>query len=626
MTKEKIVEAIKDYLMTKNTNYAYMISGDWGIGKTHFYKEVLCTKIKEINVHDAQEKGNQFQIKYKPIYISLIGLKSREVLKEIIEEKINPFHKYKKEAPIQHEARIIENIINSLEESNTRIIPENIVLCFDDLERIDSNFIEEALGYINAFIEHNKCKVLFFCNENKIKGDIKEKYVLIKEKYIRHTLHIDTSLEEIINIQEENNQHIYLNKNTILAYFKRANSTNARTLLFIINQYPKVLEVIDNIEIEPNYKSKIIELTIKFYCFYSIEKTNGTPIDMLDYINSAKSVIGDLDFGWDNENDESPFNKPTEDEIQNQKNIDAVIDRLKNKYFKNNDDLEFERFESIAQYIVDGYLNKELLNSEIKAVVESLKAKQGTGEDELIRSIKNIYEVSDEELPDFIQNIYKEVEKGFFSLDSYLKIYSDLLWLSTFNVKAIVINKNVTDRFKRGIKEAFENKRLKYKPHIAEQFAWTGDDKITQQFNEFKRYVEGIYDLIRENEEKVDLNKILQMIENKEYDLLNKEIGTTKSVYFSREEALPLFDALKTAHPAIVNSFYQGIMNRYADENNIYSHMPRSEEGFILGLNKMVDQAIENNNGESLRIIPFKLLRNYLEKVIKRHELKNEEK
>ena len=47
--KEKIVSIITDYLNREETDYALMINGVWGSGKTFFIKNTLKKDIEKIN-------------------------------------------------------------------------------------------------------------------------------------------------------------------------------------------------------------------------------------------------------------------------------------------------------------------------------------------------------------------------------------------------------------------------------------------------------------------------------------------------------------------------------------------------------------------------------------------------
>ncbi|MFV0352345.1 MAG: P-loop NTPase fold protein [Oscillospiraceae bacterium] len=67
LNNEQIITIVNDYLTLDIYNYAIMINGGWGSGKTYFIKQVLFPALEE-----------KSQIKRKPIYVSLYGLKSTE--------------------------------------------------------------------------------------------------------------------------------------------------------------------------------------------------------------------------------------------------------------------------------------------------------------------------------------------------------------------------------------------------------------------------------------------------------------------------------------------------------------------------------------------------------------------
>ena len=71
-----IIGSVLNYL-TQNTSGALLVTGDWGCGKTHFFKNDLFEKIKEVKV--KKEEKNE---KYNPIMVSLFGIND---LKEVPE-------------------------------------------------------------------------------------------------------------------------------------------------------------------------------------------------------------------------------------------------------------------------------------------------------------------------------------------------------------------------------------------------------------------------------------------------------------------------------------------------------------------------------------------------------------
>lgn len=67
---QELTEAIIYYLQDSETEYAIMISGKWGCGKTYFWKNNIVSKLKEIGK--------------KHIYVSLYGIKTIDEIEQKI--------------------------------------------------------------------------------------------------------------------------------------------------------------------------------------------------------------------------------------------------------------------------------------------------------------------------------------------------------------------------------------------------------------------------------------------------------------------------------------------------------------------------------------------------------------
>ena len=67
ITDEKICELILNYIKKENTEYAILIDGKWGVGKTFFVKNTLETKLQKEIKKFGRYKGI--------IYISLCGIR-----------------------------------------------------------------------------------------------------------------------------------------------------------------------------------------------------------------------------------------------------------------------------------------------------------------------------------------------------------------------------------------------------------------------------------------------------------------------------------------------------------------------------------------------------------------------
>lgn len=186
-----IVAAIEKYVDEYLYDYAVMIDGTWGCGKTYFVLKTLKTKLKEHEEKKAKSiKGYK---KRNVIYISLYGVKSTEdISKKICIEaylgKADKFGKVLKRGvdvvsslvpialevakPFTGNAELKPDDIGGVIESFLPI--NNSILIFDDLERCDCS-INEILGYINSFVEHEKMKVIIVANQEEIGKSVTEK-------------------------------------------------------------------------------------------------------------------------------------------------------------------------------------------------------------------------------------------------------------------------------------------------------------------------------------------------------------------------------------------------------------------------------------------------------------------
>lgn len=194
---EYIEQFLEDYYaFNKSPEYAVLIKGKWGVGKTWFIKRTLNSlKNKDGNflyvslygIHDTREIENEFFKQLHPLLSSktmgLVGKIAKGLLKTTI--KVDLDNDGKADTSVSSQTPDIE-----LPEYLTKT--EDFVLVFDDLERCPIK-IGNILGYINHFVEHQGYKVVILANEEEIfKEDEKneETYRRIKEKLIGKTFEI----------------------------------------------------------------------------------------------------------------------------------------------------------------------------------------------------------------------------------------------------------------------------------------------------------------------------------------------------------------------------------------------------------------------------------------------------
>ena len=224
---KELIESIEEYIRKPYTDYAVMINGEWGSGKTHFWNNKLRKRIEVIK--------NKAGKPYKTIYISLYGINSIEEISKKIFLETNPvITKTLKKFAEHTDGNVIPeyvktgvdiaNLYGTMQVDGGRIdfakmfTTDDKVLCFDDLERANIDIID-ILGYINNFVEHDGIKTILICNEKelaiKFKNNNIEMKTLIatlmleKETKSKKSELIDTIEEPVANKLEEKVESIF---------------------------------------------------------------------------------------------------------------------------------------------------------------------------------------------------------------------------------------------------------------------------------------------------------------------------------------------------------------------------------------------------------------------------------
>ncbi len=326
---EDLVESILDYVRSDYTDYAIMINGEWGSGKTHFWNNKIKNKIESMKLN-----GKNFTT----IYMSLYGISNlEEISKKIFIETTQLMDKNLRKFMDSNEQKTIpEYAKTGIDMANFFGVTQNgdkvdygeffstddKVLCFDDLERANVDVID-ILGYINNFVEHDHIKTIIICNEKElstklkssnlemktfiatylldkqdelIKADkplvekIQEKianvfdkandYERIKEKLIGETFEYAPKFDYIINgilMRYENDPDLirFLRQNTnlIILTFNRSGTRNLRILKHALNDFKKIYEMVN--KEYPNTNHRVMQTMLIFTIAISFEIKAG---------------------------------------------------------------------------------------------------------------------------------------------------------------------------------------------------------------------------------------------------------------------------------------------------------------------------------------------------------------
>ncbi|MCT4330096.1 hypothetical protein CMT52_10545 [Elizabethkingia anophelis] len=313
MSNKHIIEYLEYFIKSEDINFAVLLKGGWGSGKTFFIKSL-------IEKWSTSDGSSSEIITLNPIYISLNGISSKKEIVVKLKEKINPFL-YSKGA------KVVRSIFKSFIKSTLKIdfdydkdgkndgslnlnfdpitifkednenIKGNKVLIFDDIERCKIP-VDEIYGFINDFVEHSKCKIILISDEDKMiererKEQILTPYTSFKEKIIGQVFEIKPNSEEAIEyfinlLNTDTKTILEENKSLVYSLFNASNKKNLRVLQRSLFNYERLLGLINPKlkEDAENYKL-LTKSLMAYYLIFHLEYNTGN----LNIVNFQRLFI-----------------------------------------------------------------------------------------------------------------------------------------------------------------------------------------------------------------------------------------------------------------------------------------------------------------------------------------------
>ncbi|CAM4081083.1 P-loop NTPase fold protein [Zobellia nedashkovskayae] len=361
---QNITKYLNYYVEIKNPQYAVLINGKWGSGKTFFIKNL-------IEEWSEDKKDQNENIKLKPIYVSLNGLSEVNQITLKIKEALNPLL-YSKGAQVikkvffgvlksaahinldidgdeKSDGKVTFNIdsIGLLKNDNPKIKGQKILI-FDDFERCKIQ-ISELFGYLNEFVEHHKCKVVILADEHKVfeassKNEEKITYKDFKEKLIGQTFTLEVELDKALDlfIKTSNSDALKCCNNIIKQIFFASEIQNLRILKQVICDFDRfILQIDEKIRKHDNYQLFLKNLLGHFLLVY------------LEYKGGNHSISNLVNYNITNEQ------KEFESKIISKYNLIFIkYELLHRKYVI--------PYKQILKFLKNGYCDKEEFNHEIK--------------------------------------------------------------------------------------------------------------------------------------------------------------------------------------------------------------------------------------------------------------------
>ncbi len=454
---EDLVESILDYVRADYTDYAIMINGEWGSGKTYFWNNKVKPKID----------GMQFNgKKYSTIYMSLYGISNlEEISKKIFIETTQLMDKNVKKHidttgkyTIPEYAKTGLNMANSFGvNTNEKINYEKFfatddkVLCFDDLERANVDVID-ILGYINNFVEHDHIKTIIICNEKELSTKLKNTnlemktfiatylldkqgelgnndkpmveriqdkieyvfdkandYERIKEKLIGETFEYRPEFNYIINgilMRYENDKELirFLRENTpyIINTFNKSGTRNLRILKHSLNDFKKIFGMVN--KNYPNTNYRVLQTMLIFTIAISFEIKSGkiTKDKFVNIKNNEeyKSIVISSKVFMDNRQ--------------------FYIKEFDNNYYYNFK-AEYRFFKFIEMYVRTRIFDTRKFKEDMEDIINTVDTEKLPGYKRLLT--EEFWKISDDQFPEVIESVIEAVKKGEIKLIDTTKLF-----------------------------------------------------------------------------------------------------------------------------------------------------------------------------------------------------------
>lgn len=405
----QIFDFLNEYANLPSPQYAVLLRGKWGCGKTYFVKHWL----EEFDKSDKLP-ANENSIELKPIYVSLFGMREISDIKSAIDRCVNPFFYSKTGKILKIAGRIASKIIfkteldidkdgksetsfsgaldslSIFENDNKDEVKGVKFIIFDDLERCQIP-MKQLLGFINYFVEHCDCHVVVVGEEKYLNDKTLHDLLEFKEKIVGREFEILPDIEAAIKlfVSEPMMATDFLSKETgmIQLCFECTATHNLRLLRQSLLDFSSLISVLPTKLVENNhdYLRSLLSCYIAVYAEYRNIDNRGY---IVDWENWAVKAFVD-----------------TKDE-ESQK-----IRNLMGKYNRVNSLNQFEALSSEMVPKIVEHIEKGLSLAPMFEKILSQKSRKLTA----LERLGSYWDKTNEEFDELFDSLVKELKDGIIS-------------------------------------------------------------------------------------------------------------------------------------------------------------------------------------------------------------------
>ena len=655
---EDLVESILDYVRSDYTDYAVMINGEWGSGKTHFWNNKIRNKIESIQINGRR---------YTTIYMSLYGISNlEEISKKLFIETTQLMDKnLRKYMDANDISKIPEYAKTGIDMANFFGVSQNgekvdyaqffstddKVLCFDDLERANVDVID-ILGYINNFVEHDHIKTILICNEKELstklkssnlemktfiatylldkQGDLEKNdkpmvekirdkieyvfdkandYERIKEKLIGETFEYAPKFDYIINgilMRYESNPDLirFLRENTglIISTFNKSGTRNLRILKHALNDFKKIFEMVN--KSYPNTNNRVMQTMLIFTIAVSFEIKAGK-------ITKDKFV---------NINDNEEYRSILVSSRVLMDNRQFYIREFDNNYYYNFK-AEYRFFKFIEYYVRTRIFDLKIFRENMETIRNTVDTENLPGYKRLLT--EEYWKISDDQFEGVIEEVIGDVQAGNLRTIDIVKLYAYFSYFSRKNLINYDI-KELKNIFFNGMN--ISSLSSEYCDNVEEELDKIAIDEVTEDMDDILKHFNNLNEQLHDKmfkEKAEDIFKCIPMKMEKFYERFDKECMDIP--IFKYYDVYQLFQRISCASNEDIVMIKEKLVNRAQK----YPKEIEPEMKNIKHLKQVIDDYIKGKE-ITIKIVMLKDLSKELGGILDKYKLgflpKKEEK
>ena len=628
---EDLVESILDYVRSDYTDYAIMINGEWGSGKTYFWNNKIRKKIETMQLNGKR---------YTTIYMSLYGISNlEEISKKIFIETTQLMDKnLRKFMDANGQTNIPEYAKTGLDMANFFGVTQNgdkidyadffstddKVLCFDDLERANVDVID-ILGYINNFVEHDHIKTIIICNEKELSTKLKSSnlemktfiatylldkqnelnktdkpmvekiqdkiehvfdkandYERIKEKLIGETFEYAPKFDYIINgilMRYENEPDLirFLRENTrlIINTFERSGTRNLRILKHALNDFKKVFDMVN--KSYPNTSHRVMQTMLIFTIAISFEIKAGK-------VTKNKFM---------NIKDNEEYKAILVSSRVLMDNRQFYIKEFDNNYYYNFK-AEYRFFKFIEYYIRTRIFDMKIFKQDMETIRNTVDTENLPGYKRLLT--EEYWKISDDEFDGVIEDIMKDIKEGNLELIDIVKIYA---YFSYFSRKGLIDYdiKTLKNVFFDGMNKS--SLKSEYCQNVNEELAKIAIEEFAEDMEEILKHFDNLNNQLLDKkyrEMAEDVFKCIPMKMEQFYEKFDKQC--MQMPIFKYYDSYQLFQRISCAS----NEDIVLIKEKLVDRVERYQEQIEPEMKNIKLLKQIMDDYLKDK-GTTIKIV-----------------------